>query len=288
MTTRDFPAAPPAVSRRAQDWLDARVHGAATEAAVPRLAATVLLVRDRVVDGAESMSGVDVFVLRRVASMAFAPSTTVFPGGGVDARDADPDLPWSGPSPAEWARWLGCPETLARELVVAAAREVFEECGVLLAGHSATSVVGDVSDPEWHADREALLTRRTPLGELLLRRGLVLRSDLLSPRAHWVTPVFEPRRYDTYFFAALVPDGQVPDDATTEADVGEWAAPATLLADYAAGRARMLPPTVVCVEQVAAATSAAAFVAERPRMATIRPEPVHDLRGLVLRCRIPD
>ena len=87
---------------------------------------------------------------------------------------------------------------------------------------------------------------------MLIRRGLVLRSDLLSARAHWVTPEFEPRRYDTRFFAALMPAGQVADDLTTEADHADWADPAALLQDLAAGRAMLLPPTVVCVEEVAA------------------------------------
>ena len=85
--------------------------------------------------------------------MAFAPRMMVFPGGGVDPRDADPHLPWAGPPPARWAAWLGCDEDSARELVIAAVREVFEECGVLLAGPDADSVVADVSGPQWQQER---------------------------------------------------------------------------------------------------------------------------------------
>ena len=191
-----------------------------------------------------------------MATMAFAPRTWVFPGGGVDARDDAPDLPWAGPRPREWAETMGCEVGLARSLVCAAVREVFEECGVLLAGPSADTVVADLRDPEWDVERSALLSKEQSFAELLLRRGLVLRSDLLSPQGRWVTPEFEPRRYDTFFFAALLPEGQIPDDDTSEADHADWTDPAELLAAYEMGEAILLPPTVVSVERVTGRWSA--------------------------------
>lgn len=248
MPTREFSVGP--LGGRAQAWL----AGEATETAVARAAATVMLVRD----GTDS---VEVFMLRRVASMEFAPKMWVFPGGGVDPRDDAPDLPWAGPSPAEWAGMLGCDEGLARSLVSAAVREVFEECGVLLAGPSSSTVVADLRDAEWERERAALLAREQSLSEMLRRRELVLRSDLLSVRAHWITPEFEPRRYDTWFFAALLPTGQIPDDATSEADHAAWTVPGALLAAQRRGDALMLPPTIVSVEDVAGAMSASSFIA---------------------------
>lgn len=224
---------------------------------------------------------------RRASTMAFAPRMMVFPGGGVDRRDADPSLPWAGPSPAEWGRILVADETTARELVAAAVREVFEECGVLLAGPSADSVVGDVSGPQWQAERRALLSREVSLAQMLIRRGLVLRSDLLRVRAHWITPEFEPKRYDTRIFVALMPVGQIADDQTTEADHAGWADPAQLLQDYAAGLSLMLPPTVVCVEQVAAASSAAGFMAAAVRVAPITPTLIRTDDAVVIRCVLP-
>jgi 8-oxo-dGTP pyrophosphatase MutT (NUDIX family) len=244
-----------------------------------------MLVRDR--GAGTAGSPVEVFMLRRVASMAFAPRMMVFPGGGVDVRDADPHLPWAGPPPTWWAAELCCDEASARELVIAAVREVFEECGVLLAGPDAHSVVADVRGQEWQEERGALLSRQASLAQMLIRRGLVLRADLLSPRAHWVTPEFEQRRYDTRFFAALMPDGQVADDLTSEADHADWTDPAGLLADQAAGRAMLLPPTVVCVEEVARATSAAAFVAERVVVRRVMPVPALVGDDVVLRCELP-
>jgi len=233
-----------------------------------------------------SDSAVDVFMLRRVASMAFAPRMMVFPGGGVDPRDADPDLPWAGPTPEEWARTLVADEATARELVVAAVREVFEECGVLLAGADVDSVVGDVSGAQWQAERAALLSHEISLSQMLIRRGLVLRSDLLRARARWITPEFEPKRYDTRFFAAMLPAGQIADDRTSEADHADWADPAALLRDYASGSALMLPPTVVCVEEVAAAASVAELLAADGSMAPITPVAAWADAALVIRCTL--
>ncbi|KRE56543.1 hypothetical protein ASG70_04175 [Phycicoccus sp. Soil748] len=246
----------------------------------PRLAATVMFVRD-------GAAGVEVFMLRRVATMAFAPRMMVFPGGGVDPRDAEGQLPWAGPTPAAWAQLLRVDEARARELVAAAVREVFEECGVLLAGPSADAVVDDLASDHWREQRRRLLDREASLSEVLVEHGLVLRSDLLGYRAHWVTPVFEARRYDTRFFTAAVPAGHRADDGTTEADLATWVRPAELLQAWREGEALMLPPTVVAVEEVAAASSAAEFIAERPVVETVQPELVDTGSGVVLRATLP-
>ena len=279
---REFPLGESHTLRSHADrWL-ARDRSAQDPAppAVPKPAATVMFVRD----GAR---GVEVFMLRRVATMAFAPRMTVFPGGGVDVRDADPALPWAGPSPAEWASLLQAPEATARELVAAAVREVFEECGVLLAGPSADEVIADVRDDHWREQRRRLLAREASLSQVLEEHGLVLRSDLLGYRAHWVTPEFEPRRYDARFFTAAVPAGQQADDQTTEADVADWVQPTALLEAFRDGSVLLLPPTIVAVEEIAAAASAAEFIAERPVVAPVQPELVDTGAGLVLRADLP-
>ncbi|HEY7719431.1 MAG TPA: NUDIX hydrolase [Pedococcus sp.] len=280
VVTRDFPVADsPSLRDQAQAWLGGD-PGAAARAAAPKPAATVMFVRD-------GAAGVEVFMLRRAATMAFAPRMMAFPGGGVDARDADPTLPWAGPTPAAWAERLGTDETTARELVAAAVREVFEECGVLLAGPTADSVVVDVSGPPWHERRQALLDRSRSLSEVLLEAGLVLRSDLLGYRSHWVTPEFEPRRYDTRFFTARVPAGQRADDLSSEADVAGWFGAAEVLEAARRGEALMLPPTLVSVEEVAAAPSADAFWAEQVPVAMVMPVLTETPDGLVMRTELP-
>src|SRR5215472_15704039 len=167
----------------------------------PRDAATVMLLRD-------AGDGFEVYMLRRKPTLAFAPGAYVFPGGSVDLRDADEEVAWAGPPASHWGQVFDAPPQLARAIVCAAVRETFEESGVLLAGPSADSVVADTTGPEWEADRQALLDRSLSLAELFARRDLILRSDLLRPWARWITPVLEPRRFDTRFFAAALPPGQ--------------------------------------------------------------------------------
>jgi hypothetical protein len=152
---------------------------------------------------------------------------------------------WAGPSPRDWSARLGLPVTEAQAVVCAAVREVFEECGVLLAGPDESTVVGDVSEPDWEADRLALLERKVALAELLTARGLVLRSDLLAPFGRWLTPEFETRRFDTFFFVARLPEDQVTRDVGGEADVTVWATPERAL------ELTMLPPTTYHLQQLA-------------------------------------
>ncbi len=154
--------------------------------------------------------------------MAFAAGMHVFPGGSVDPRDGETDTAWAGPPARRWAGWLGCDEPLARALVCAAVRETFEESGVLLAGPDAGSVVADTTGDDLERDRLALLDRSASMAEVLATRDLVLRSDLLRPWAHWITPEFEPKRFDTRFFVAAVPTGQRPRDVSGEADDTVW------------------------------------------------------------------
>ncbi|RKS79185.1 hypothetical protein BZB76_0630 [Actinomadura pelletieri DSM 43383] len=210
-----------------------------------RPAATVAVLRDH------ERHGLQAFLLRRVGSMAFAPGMYVFPGGAVDPRDGEADLAWSGPSPAVWGEALNADETLARELVCAAVRETFEETLVLLAGPTERTVVADTRGEGWEADRQALLDRSQSFGGFLDRRGLVLRSDLLRPWAHWITPKIETKRYDTRFFVAAMPEGQRARDVSTEADRVAWVRPAEAVERALDGAWPMLPPTLATLADLA-------------------------------------
>lgn len=221
----------------------------------PRDAATVVLTR-------AGAAGPDVYLLSRHTTMAFAGGMAVFPGGGVDPRDAHDGVPWAGPSPVAWAAQLGCTEIEARALVCAAVRETFEESGVLLAGPSATDVVHDVSGDEWEADRVALETRELSLTELLSRRGLVLRSDLLGAWAAWTTPAFEPRRYRTWFFVAALPAGQVTRDVSSESVSVQWMPAGRALELAEEGALALMPPTYLTCLDVARFGGPDALLAE--------------------------
>ncbi|HEY3503102.1 MAG TPA: NUDIX hydrolase [Actinocatenispora sp.] len=227
-----------------------RFHADGGVPVTPRRAATVVLLRD----GAH---GPEAFLVRRAASMAFASGMYAFPGGAVDPRDGEASPGWRGPSAAEWVRLLGLgsdaasdPDVAsadaeaARAVVSAAVREVFEEAGVLLAGPVAGAPVGEVTGDDWAAARLSLVEHRAGLAELLAGRDLVVRSDLLRGWARWITPEFEPRRYDAFFFVAELPPGQRAREVGGEADRAAWMRPEDAVSGYDAGALAMLPPTV--------------------------------------------
>jgi 8-oxo-dGTP pyrophosphatase MutT (NUDIX family) len=221
-----------------------------SEPVVAKPAATVLLVRD----DPQPPSGhppLQVFLQRRVAGMAFAGGMTVFPGGGVDASDVPDPGAWSGPSPEEWGERLDCDAALAGALVSAAVRETFEECGVLLAGPGI---------PPRH-EREALVARRRTLAKVLADAGLVLRSDLLTAWARWITPPQSPKRYDTAFFVARVPEGQEADAHTTEAVEAGWWHPAAALDAWQRGDMQLLAPTFTTLREIGEHPDAASLLA---------------------------
>lgn len=241
--------------------------GPPAEMVATRDAATVVLLR-------ESGSGPQVFLQRRVTQMPFAGGMTVFPGGGVDTRDTETAISWAGEPREWWAERFGCAPELAGALVCAAVRETFEESGVLLAGESADTVV---ADPGRFAEaRAALVRRELSFAGFLAERQLVLRADLLRPWAHWITPEGEPRRYDTRFFVAALPEGQRADGDTSEADHAEWRAPQEALADQERGYSLLLPPTWVTLSELAEYSSVPEILAAERQIEPITPRLIKD------------
>ncbi|MEZ0077268.1 NUDIX hydrolase [Planotetraspora sp. GP83] len=225
-------------------------------------AATVVLLRE---------DPLEVYLLKRTATMAFAAGAYVFPGGSVDPRDSDHAVAWAGPSPAEWGEAFLADERTARGLVCAAVRETFEESGVLLAGPDAATVVADTTGEDWEADRLALIGRTLSLAEFLDRRGLVLRSDLLKAWGHWITPEVETRRFDTRFFVAALPPGQRTREVGGEADAVAWMKPEIALARALAGDILIMPPTFQTLTEVAAFETIDHVFAHERKIITIMP-----------------
>ncbi|MGW6913380.1 NUDIX hydrolase [Kitasatospora sp. NPDC054939] len=213
----------------------------------PRPAATVVLLRD-------GTAGPEAYLLRRRTSMAFAGGMYAYPGGGVDRRDAEAELGWVGPGPQEWAKRLGVDPATAQAVVCAAVRETFEEAGVLLAGPDA----GSTAEPrDWSAERAALEAHELSFADFLREHRLLLRSDLLAGWARWVTPAFEERRYDTWFFVAALPADQSAALEVGEADRVAWLSPAEAVRGYREGRYGMLPPTVTVLRELQSLHTAA-------------------------------
>jgi hypothetical protein len=120
---------------------------------------------------------------------------------------------------------------------------------VLLAGADAASVVADTTGEDWEADRVALESREVSLTDFLEKRSLVLRTDLLGAWSGWLTPVFEPRRYRTWFFVARLPEGQVTRDVSSESSSVTWTGALDAVAQVEQEQILMLPPTwLTCLE----------------------------------------
>lgn len=207
-----------------------------THADVPiRDAATVVLLRD----GAD---GLETFLLQRNGETAFGPGFYVFPGGAVDEADADLEGYCDGLDDAEASRCVGVTRG-GLALWVAAVRECFEECGLLLATDQSGRDLAASRDLA--ADRAALNAGSLAFGSFCRQAGLRLSLDRLLYYNHWTTPAGPPRRFSTRFFACAAPQGQdiaIHDGAETVAS--GWETPHSALAAFKAGDYPMMPPTV--------------------------------------------
>ena len=180
---------------------------------IPRPAATVILVRPR--EG----GGVLVYMTRRSSSARFMPGAYVFPGGAVDAEDR---------SAAMRARLRGTVEGIGDEFAVAALRELFEEAGVLIACDGEGRAVSLA--PERLAALRDEYSNGTPFAALMEREGLFLDARELAYYSNWITPIAEPLRFDTHFFIATAPAGQIASADAAEVHDGIWIEPFVSLA----------------------------------------------------------
>jgi 8-oxo-dGTP pyrophosphatase MutT (NUDIX family) len=211
----------------------------------------------------------ETFLLRRSARSAFAPDAYVFPGGALDDDDfsieaAERTLDIDATRLHAEFRGLVTPHDAAA-LCIAALRELFEEAGVLFARPS---------DGGRAVSRAALADARARLraGEASfpqVLRDLDRRVDAgaLAFFSRWVTPPSEPRRYDTYFFVARMPDDQTPVADADETHDGRWIAPREALADFARGVLHLVYPTIKHLERLAAfddLDAAIAFARSKP------------------------
>ena len=222
-------------------------------------AATVVLLRP-------GLSGLQALLTRRPATMAFASDMYVFPGGRVDAADADAGLAARSVRTAEEASVaLGgdLDPTVAMAAHIAAIRELFEEAGVLLAdvggaapdailgGGALDAILGGAArDIDLAAVRTAMLRGETDLPALATLLDLRLRTDLLVPLSRWVTPSDFRRRFDARFFAAQLPAGVEPTFEGDEVAGHVWLRPTDALADMAGGRLAMWLPTSATLQQL--------------------------------------
>jgi glyoxylase-like metal-dependent hydrolase (beta-lactamase superfamily II)/8-oxo-dGTP pyrophosphatase MutT (NUDIX family) len=196
------------------------------EPAPLRPAATVLLLRD-------GPQGIEVLMTRRSMSASFAPGAYVFPGGGIDAADAQAHgMAHRRPKQSD----------LHLTQAIAAIRESFEELGILFARHA---------DGRWADNTDiAQIDRKQAFAAQCQARGLTLAADQVFVLAHWITDRDLPRRFDVPFLVARMPEGQTPVADGSEQFEPVWVRPVDALSRHEAGDFFIIFPTIRTLDRL--------------------------------------
>lgn len=219
--------------------------------AIPKKAATVILLRGRSPDGFE------VFLLKRHEKSSFMGGKFVYPGGRVDRDDGAYEIcpRCKGLTPDEAYRAFGrsIPEEESFAHWIAGIRELFEESGILLA-YDQTGHLLHLED-QTEGERFSHLQSSLQKGELTLcqlaeKETLLLALDQLHYYAHWITPEARPERFDTRFFIARQPEGQEARCDQQETTAGVWLTPEKALEENLKGTVLLSPPTLKTVEDL--------------------------------------
>jgi len=232
----------------------------------PRPATTVLLVRPS--EPGDAASALEVFMVVRHQQIDAFSGALVFPGGKLEDADGDPRLR---------ALCGGADKISADELKfrVAGVREAFEECGILLARKPGQrSVVGAADlrgiEQRWRAK---LAEDEASIVDLVEAEDLELATDLMTPYAHWITPTFAPRRFDTWFFLAEAPEDQVALHDGSESVDSVWIGAQAAIDEAAAGRRTLVHVTTKNLELLTEAKTVAEALsqASQRKIVTVQP-----------------
>ncbi len=235
-------------------------------------AATILIVRD----GAH---GLEVFMVKRHHQIDFVAGALVFPGGKVTAADGHEEL-------RQYADGIDAVDTNLHGLMAAAIREAFEESGILYArSNGRTELVSGTRLNELASYRQRLETQEVSLLEMLQREGLRLAYDRLVHFAHWITPKNMPKRFDTHFFVAEAPTGQIGTHDGRESVDSVWITPQDAISDRK--RWNVIFPTKLNLMKLEKSGSVAAALkaARDSRPLTVTPWIEETPEGSVLRIR---
>ncbi len=243
-----------------------------------RPAATVMVVEDRPADAGDELR---VLMLRRTSRAVFGSDMWVYPGGRVD--DEDEEIAAGhvvGLDATEADRRLGV-DRGGLAYWVAALRECFEEAGILLARRAHDGEAIDVSDPatvtRLERHRSALNAGERTFAEIIAEEAVVLDAARIHYIGHWITPVGPPRRFDTRFFLAAAPAGQVAAHDDNEIVHHDWVAPGPAMQRWETDQMAMMSPTarmLMCLlpfSRSADAVAAAALDLE-PQQVRVRRE----------------
>ena len=234
-------------------------------------ASTVLLIRD----GAD---GVEVFMVVRHHEIDSFSGALVFPGGKVDPEDADA---------REFCRGAEGLDEMTLSHRVAAVREAFEECGVLLATNKDSDELIKADqlagiEARWRAD---LTAGKITIADVCRTEGLILALDKMVSYAHWITPRIVPKVFDTQFFVARAPVDHVALHDGSESTDSEWLRPEAAVADAEMGKRTGGFPTRMNLLKLAQykTVDEAMATARATATVTVQPEPSEHPRGRTLR-----
>jgi glyoxylase-like metal-dependent hydrolase (beta-lactamase superfamily II)/8-oxo-dGTP pyrophosphatase MutT (NUDIX family) len=194
----------------------------------PRDAAAIILLKDR--------DDPMMYWVKRNPKLIFMGGFHAFPGGQLDKDDCN--VPVSECAGHDEATMRAC-----------AVREFFEETGVLLARGTEALERGYL-----YQQRQALISESRSFKQLIEEEKLQIAGSSLAPAGRWVTPPFAPRRFDTWFFLAWLPEGQEPLVEAGELETGEWIRPTDAIARWEQGEIIMAPPTLHIIKTLAANT----------------------------------
>ncbi len=238
-----------------------------------RPAASIVLIRD-------GATGLEVFMLERHqgGAVVFA-GAMVFPGGKVDTEDAASD----------WDTLAGTPPSLPeRRFWITAVRETFEEAGVLLACQSGSRAIIDGATAHCVVEAARASGYRNDSGafaSVMTAHGLTVALDGMIHFGHWITPDWQPKRFDTHFFLAAAPADQVDNVDITESAEGLWLRPQQVLDDTTAGRRKLVAVTRFTLELLAGWRTVAEAMtqARQRRIVTVTPWRETTATGMVIR-----
>ena len=256
--------------------MDPRTARPPAQPAPARPSSTVLMLR-------EGAAGMEVFMVVRHHEIDFASGALVFPGGRLAEGDGDAEA---------LSRCTGLGSVAADEaaLQVAAIREAFEECGVLLARErGANALIGAERCRQLQHYRPRLDRGELRIGPVLREENLELACEQLVPFAHWITPVIMPKRFDTRFYLARMPaeQAELATHDGREAVDSIWIRPVDALVRAAKGELAIIKPTLLNLSRLAFTTTVESTIAAAwaQPVVTVLPELVQTADGP--RLRIP-
>lgn len=200
--------------------------------AIPRPASTVVLMNHQC----------KVYLTKRPESMKFLGGFYVFPGGAVEQEDHELD--------GDFLLHANKDLAVHHAHYIAAARELFEEVGVLLANKNNMNQSAYLSSNTILEYRRQLIEGEISFLQLLRKEKLQFNLHDLKHFGNRTTPSGRPIRFNTHFFLAQLPEGQEPNPDTNEIDEAFWMTPEDAILSFQEGQLQIARPTLLSLQTI--------------------------------------